>query len=41
MEEQIQRRAYEIYLERGGQDGAEWDDWLQAEAELQIQERQE
>jgi hypothetical protein len=33
-EEQIQARAYEIYLERGGVEGNETDDWLQAEREL-------
>ena len=34
LEEQIRQRAHEIYLQRGGQDGSEMDDWLQAEAEL-------
>ena len=33
-EEEIRRRAYEIYLERGEQPGRELDDWLQAEREL-------
>jgi hypothetical protein len=28
-------RAYEIYLERGGDDGRALDDWLQAEMELE------
>jgi hypothetical protein len=32
--EEIEIRAYEIYLERGGQDGNELTDWLAAEAEL-------
>jgi hypothetical protein len=32
--EEIRRRAYEIYLERGEQPGRELDDWLQAEREL-------
>lgn len=32
--DQIAQRAYELYLNRGGQDGAELDDWLQAEREL-------
>jgi len=32
----IARRAYELYLERGGQDGADVDDWLRAEQELAI-----
>ena len=31
---EIHRRAHEIYMERGGTDGAELDDWLQAEREL-------
>jgi hypothetical protein len=30
----IPRRAYEIYLERGGQPGHELEDWFQAESEL-------
>ena len=29
------RRAYEIYLERGEQQGRQLDDWLQAERELE------
>ncbi len=33
-EEQIRRRAYEIYLQRGCQPGHDRDDWLQAEYEL-------
>ena len=32
-DEQIRRRVYEIYLERGGEPGHELDDWLQAERE--------
>jgi hypothetical protein len=34
LEEQIQRRAYELYIERGNQSGSELDDWLQAETEI-------
>jgi hypothetical protein len=34
-DEEIRRRAYEIYLERGEQPGSEVDDWLQAERELE------
>ncbi|MGA2354119.1 MAG: DUF2934 domain-containing protein [Terriglobales bacterium] len=34
MEEQVRRRAYELYVERGSVDGFEVEDWLQAEAEL-------
>ena len=33
-EEEIRDRAYEIYLQRGGQPGDELGDWLQAEGEL-------
>jgi hypothetical protein len=32
--EEITRRAYEIYLEKGGGNGHALDDWLQAEAEV-------
>jgi hypothetical protein len=30
----IAYRAYELYTERGGDDGRDWDDWLRAEQEL-------
>jgi len=33
-EQEIRDRAYQIYLQRGGQAGYEVDDWLQAEREL-------
>jgi hypothetical protein len=33
-EEEIRNRAYEIYLERGGQPGYEVEDWLQAERQF-------
>jgi hypothetical protein len=33
-EEAIRQRAYEIYQERGGQDGSDVDDWLQAQEEI-------
>lgn len=36
MEEEIRKRAYEIYRERGGDPGNALDDWLQAEAELKL-----
>jgi hypothetical protein len=32
--EQIRGRAYQIHLARGGANGRELDDWLQAEREL-------
>ena len=32
--EEIELRAYQIYVERGGAQGNELEDWLQAEFEL-------
>ena len=32
--EEVELRAYQIYIERGGADGHDVDDWLQAEREL-------
>jgi hypothetical protein len=32
--DQIRLRAYELYLERGGVHGQDWDDWFAAEREL-------
>lgn len=34
LESAIRSRAYELYLQRGRQDGYDQDDWLQAEAEV-------
>src|SRR5687767_8417920 len=36
-EEQVRVRAYEIFLERGGNGGSPEQDWLQAEAEVRQQ----
>lgn len=33
--ERIAKRAYELYLERGGIDGYDMHDWLQAEREVE------
>jgi hypothetical protein len=33
-DDDIARRAFELYRERGGQDGHDADDWLEAEREL-------
>jgi Protein of unknown function (DUF2934) len=33
-QEQVRCRAFEIYEQRGREDGHDLDDWLQAEAEL-------
>jgi hypothetical protein len=40
LEEQIRRRAYELYVERGNESGSELDDWLQAEEEIQRAQEQ-
>jgi hypothetical protein len=32
--EQIEKRAYELYLERGCEDGHALEDWLAAQAEI-------
>ena len=34
LQEQIRRRAYELYEERGKDDGHELADWLRAESEV-------
>jgi Protein of unknown function (DUF2934) len=38
IQEQVRRRAYELYEQRGREEGRDLDDWLQAESEL-IQRR--
>ena len=35
-EDEIRKRAYELYRERGSGPGSALDDWLQAEAELKL-----
>jgi hypothetical protein len=34
IKEEIRRRAYELFEARGGEDGHELEDWLQAEEEI-------
>jgi hypothetical protein len=34
LQEQIRRRAYEIYEQRGREDGQDVEDWLQSESEI-------
>jgi hypothetical protein len=34
IEERIRRRAYELYVARGREDGHDLDDWLRAESEI-------
>ena len=38
LQEQVRRRAFELYELRGREDGHELDDWLQAESEI-VQQR--
>jgi Protein of unknown function (DUF2934) len=37
-DEEIRARAYEMYLERGGDHGLDFDDWVRAERELKRQQ---
>jgi hypothetical protein len=37
--DEISIRAYERYQQRGGEPGRDWDDWLEAERELQARRR--
>jgi len=37
LEDEIRRRAYEIYLQRGNAPGSQHDDWLAAEREIRAQ----
>lgn len=34
LQERVAQRAHELFLARGGEEGRDLDDWLQAEAEL-------
>ena len=34
IQEQVRRRAFELYEQRGREDGHDLEDWLQAESEL-------
>lgn len=40
-QEEIELRAYEIYLKRGGKDGNALEDWLAAEKELSVSRQTE
>jgi Protein of unknown function (DUF2934) len=33
-EDEVRRRAYALYEERGGEQGHDWDDWFRAEQEV-------
>jgi hypothetical protein len=37
--EEVARRAYELYEARGGEPGHEFEDWLQAEREINTQSK--
>lgn len=39
LHEQIRRRAYELYEQRGRVDGHDLDDWLESESEVMSQHR--
>ena len=39
LRERIAQRAYEIHHRRGGQHGSDWEDWLQAEREILLQQQ--
>lgn len=41
LEEQIRRRAYELYVKRGMASGSELDDWLKAESEILMAQEEE
>ena len=41
LEDEIRRRAYELYQERGSHSGSEAEDWLNAEREVQQRYRQQ
>ena len=34
LQDEIARRAHEIYVQRGGENGQDVEDWLQAEKEI-------
>ena len=40
-DQQVRNRAYEIYEERGGEHGHEWEDWLRAEREMRPKRKDE
>jgi hypothetical protein len=40
-EEQIRRRAHQIYLDRAGAPGSDLDDWLQAEQEIRREQEEQ
>lgn len=40
VKEKIEKRAYELFLARGGKQGYAIDDWLKAEREIQSQSRE-
>jgi hypothetical protein len=40
LEARIQQRAYELYVQRGREDGHDWEDWLTAESEVARSEKQ-
>jgi hypothetical protein len=41
LEDRIRRRAYELFEQRGREEGHEDEDWSRAEAEITAQDREE
>ena len=41
LEERIRQRAYDLYVSRGGEHGADIDDWMRAEEEVRMSAEQE
>jgi hypothetical protein len=41
LEDEIRRRAYELYLQRGTAPGSEAEDWLTAEREIMLRYRKQ
>ena len=39
-DDRVRRRAYELYVARGGAGGSEMDDWLEAERQLRVRHEQ-
>jgi hypothetical protein len=33
--QRVERQAYELYLKRGSESGHEWDDWFEAERQVE------
>jgi hypothetical protein len=36
-DDDVRRRAYQLFLQRGAEHGRDWEDWLAAERELRLE----